>query len=187
MKRWILLSCALFLFAGGLSAQQTTADIYGTVVLSDGSVLPGVKVILTADVLGMQTTVTSREGNFRFLRLLPSTYELKLELDGFKTVIQKGVRLYAGKNVTLAIPMETSALNEQVTVLAKPPVIDTRRTTVGMNLTKEALESLPRHAAHHRGHEPHQRSAAVAAQCPQPLVGAQPGPRHHDQHGRRRR
>ena len=143
MKRWILLSCALFLFAGGLSAQQTTADIYGTVVLSDGSVLPGVKVILTADVLGMQTTVTSREGNFRFLRLLPSTYELKLELDGFKTVIQKGVRLYAGKNVTLAIPMETSALNEQVTVLAKPPVIDTRRTTVGMNLTKEALQSLP--------------------------------------------
>lgn len=143
MKRWILLSCALFLFAGGLSAQQTTADIYGTVVLSDGSVLPGVKVILTADVLGMQTTVTSREGNFRFLRLLPSTYELKLELDGFKTVIQKGVRLYAGKNITLAIPMETSALNEEVTVLAKPPVIDTRSTSVGMTLTKEALASLP--------------------------------------------
>lgn len=143
MKKWILLICALFFLAGGLSAQETTAEIYGTVVLPDGSVIPGVAVTMTADVLGTQTAVTSNGGNFRFLRLLPGNYELKLELDGFKTVIRKGIRLYAGKNVTLTIPMETTTIEEEIVVTAKTNVIEMRRTSVGMNITKEALQSLP--------------------------------------------
>jgi hypothetical protein len=143
MKKWILLICALFLFAGGLAAQQAMAAIYGTVVLQDGSAIPGVAVTLTADVLGTKTTVTSDEGNFRFLRLLPGNYELKLELDGFKTVFRKGVRLYAGKNITLTVPMELSSIKEEVVVTAKANVVDTRSTKVGMNVTKEALQTLP--------------------------------------------
>jgi hypothetical protein len=143
MKRWVLLICALCFLGGWLPAQQTTADIYGTVVLADGSVLPGVKVTISGDVLGAQATVTSGEGNFRFLRLLPSTYDLRLELEGFKTVIRKGIRVYAGRNVTLSIPMETSDIKEEVTVEAKAPAIDTRRTSVGLTITKEALQSLP--------------------------------------------
>jgi len=143
MKKWIFLFCALFFFVGGLSAQQATGDIYGSVVLPDGSAIPGVAVTLTADVLGTQTTVTSGEGNFRFLRLLPGNYELKFELDGFKTVIRKGIRLYAGKNATLTIPMETTTIKEEIVVTGKANVVDTRRTSVGMNVTKEALQSLP--------------------------------------------
>ncbi len=143
MKKWVLLIGALLFLAGGLAAQQTTADIYGTVVLPDGSAIPGVAVTMTADVLGTQTAVTSEEGNFRFLRLQPGNYELKFELDGFKTVLRKGIRLYAGKNLTLTIPMETTTIKEEIVVTGKANVVDTRRTTVGMNVTKEALQSLP--------------------------------------------
>jgi hypothetical protein len=143
MKKWVLLTGALLFLAGGLAAQQTTADIYGSVVLSDGSAIPGVAVTMTADVLGTQTTVTSEEGNFRFLRLQPGNYELKFELDGFKTVLRKGIRLYAGKNLTLTIPLETTTIKEEIVVMGKANVVDTRRTTVGMNVTKEALQSLP--------------------------------------------
>ncbi len=143
MKKWVLLILALAFLGCLLSAQQTTADIYGTVVLPDGSAIPGVAVTMTADVLGMQTAVTSEEGNFRFLRLQPGNYELRLELDGFKTVLRKGIRLYAGKNLTLTIPMETTTIKEEIVVTGKANVVDTRRTTVGMNVTKEALQSLP--------------------------------------------
>ncbi len=143
MKKWLSLIAVTIVLTGMISAQQGTADIYGTVVLPDGSAIPGVMVTLTADVLGTRTAVTSEEGNFRFLRLLPGNYELKLELDGFKTVIRKGIRLYAGKNVTLTVPMETTMIKEEVVVTAKANVVDTRRTSVGMNVTKEALQSLP--------------------------------------------
>jgi hypothetical protein len=144
MKKWVWLVCALFVLAGGLAAaQQVTSDIYGTVVLPDGSAIPGVGVTLTGDVLGTRTTVTSDEGNFRFVNILPGNYELKFELEGFKTVIRKGIRLYASKNITLTVPMETTTIKEEVVVTAKANVVDTRRTNVGMNVTKEQLQSLP--------------------------------------------
>jgi hypothetical protein len=137
---WLFMLLAL---AARLSAQQNTADIYGTVVLPDGSAIPGVSVTLRGEVLGTQAAVTSAEGNFRFLRLVPGNYELKFELAGFKTVIRKGIRLYASKDVTLTIPMETTAIKEEVVVTAKANVVDTRRTTVGLNVTKEMIQSLP--------------------------------------------
>ena len=89
------------------------------------------------------TTVTSEEGNFRFLRLSPGNYELKFELEGFKTVIRKGIRLFVGKNVTLTMPMETTTIQEEVIVTAKAGVVDTRKTTVGVNISKEMIQSLP--------------------------------------------
>jgi hypothetical protein len=143
MKKWVLMIGALLFIAGGLAAQQTSADIYGTAVLPDGSAIPGVAVTLTGDVLGTKTTVTSEEGNFRFVRLLPGNYEIKFELDGFKTIIRRGIRLYASKNITLTVPMETTTIKEEVVVTGKANVVDTRRTAVGMNVTKESLQSLP--------------------------------------------
>ena len=95
-------------------------------------------------VLGVKkTTVSSEEGNYRFIRLNTGDYELKVELEGFKTIIRKGIKLTLGKNVTLTTVMETSTIKEEIVVTAKTGVIDTRKTMVGSNVTKEQLQSLP--------------------------------------------
>jgi hypothetical protein len=143
MKKLVLLLAAMALVSSVAIAQVQLADIYGTVVLPDGSAIPGVAVTLTGDVVGKMTTVTSAEGNFRFLRLNPGNYELKFELEGFKTVVRKGIRLFVGKNVTLTIPMETTTIQEEVVVTAKAGVVDTRKTSVGVNISKEMIQSLP--------------------------------------------
>ena len=143
MKKLVLLLAAMALISSVAMAQVQLADIYGTVVLPDGSAIPGVSVTITGDVIGKMTAVTSEEGNFRFLRLSPGNYELKFELEGFKTIIRKGIRLFVGKNVTLTIPMETTTIQEEVIVTAKAGVVDTRKTTVGVNISKEMIQSLP--------------------------------------------
>jgi hypothetical protein len=143
MKKLVLLLAALALVGSVAMAQVQLADIYGTVVLPDGSAIPGVTITLSSDVGGKITAVTSEEGNFRFLKLSPGNYELKFELEGFKTVIRKGIRLFIGKNVTLTVPMETTTIQEEVVVTAKAGVVDTRKTTVGMNISKEMIQSLP--------------------------------------------
>ncbi|MBU4267256.1 MAG: carboxypeptidase regulatory-like domain-containing protein [Acidobacteria bacterium] len=143
MKKLVLLFAALALISSVAVAQVQLADIYGTVVLPDGSSIPGVTITLTSDVGGKITAVTSEVGNFRFLKLSPGNYELKFELEGFKTVIRKGIRLSLGKNVTLTVPMETTTIQEEVIVTAKAGVVDTRKTTVGMNVSKEMIQSLP--------------------------------------------
>lgn len=143
MKKILLVLAALALFSTMTWGQVQLANIYGTVVLPDGSPIAGVLVTLTGDVIGVMTTVTSDEGNFRFLKLSPGNYELKCQLDGFKTAVRKGIRLYLGRNETMTVPMETSPIKEEIVVTASANVVDTRKTTVAMNITKEMIEALP--------------------------------------------
>jgi len=126
-----------------LFSQKATSDIYGTVMLPDGSAIPGVKVTLTGDIIGKTITSTSEHGKYRFLYLPPGKYELKFELEGFKTIIQKNIRLYVGKNITLNVPMETTTIKEEIIITKRPGAIDLRKTQVGINITDEMIESLP--------------------------------------------
>jgi hypothetical protein len=143
MKKLLVAFAILAMLSSVAFGQIRGADIYGTVVLPDGSAIPGVAVTLTGDVLGTKTTVTSEEGNFRFIQLPPGTYQLKFELEGFKTVINKGIRLYVGKNKNLSVQMETSTIKEEIVITGKTGVVDVRKTTVGVNITQEMLTSLP--------------------------------------------
>jgi hypothetical protein len=111
--------------------------------LADGSKVPGVLVTITGDLIGKKTTISTDQGNFRFLALPPGAYDLKLELEGFKTQIRKGVEVSLGKTASLNILMETSTLKEEVTVIGKVGAIDMRKTTVGVNVDSKTVASIP--------------------------------------------
>jgi protocatechuate 3,4-dioxygenase beta subunit len=62
-----------------------TATIRGTVQDPSGGVLPGATVTLTnASTKGTQTAVTTERGTYTFSGVFPGTYDLKVELSGFK-------------------------------------------------------------------------------------------------------
>jgi hypothetical protein len=124
-------------------AQVKGGDIYGSVVLADGSKVPGVLVTITGEMIGTMTTISSEKGNFRFVQLSPGTYDLKFELEGFKTVIRKDIEVRLGGAVTLNVLMETTTIQEEVTVTEKVGIIDTRRTQVGVNVSREMVDSIP--------------------------------------------
>jgi hypothetical protein len=105
----MLVCCGVVL----IFARGHTASIYGTVALADGSRVPGVLLTLNGDTICKKTTVSSEKGNFRFLDLPPGSYELKVELEGFKTVLRKGLRLQTGKSLKVNILMETKFQPEQ--------------------------------------------------------------------------
>src|SRR5437868_12893960 len=98
MKRcpryWAAIAAALCiaLFAVSGYAQFQSGNIYGKVQAKDGSVLPGVTVILTG-VGAPQTTVTDAQGNFRFINLDPGTYSMKAELAGYGAVTRTGINV----------------------------------------------------------------------------------------------
>jgi hypothetical protein len=138
--------CVLFILAlvWPLTAQERTGNIYGRVVDTDGNPLPGVTVTLTGSKTAPLTAITSAEGRFRFISLPPaSDYAIKVELEGFKTVVRENIIVVVGRNVDLTLTMEMGALEEEVTVIAETPVVDTKKTTVGANVTREVLQSLP--------------------------------------------
>ncbi|MBC7364253.1 MAG: TonB-dependent receptor [Candidatus Aminicenantes bacterium] len=143
MRKYLALLFTLLLVVS-LGAQQRSGNIYGKVVDTEGTPLPGVTVTLTSPYFAPMTAVTSAEGTFRFLSLPPSReYTIKLELTGFKTVVQTGIVVEVGANANLTFTMEPGGIEEEITVTAVTPVVDTKKTSVGTNVTQEILQGLP--------------------------------------------
>lgn len=143
MKKFFTIVALLLLIGVFVSAQEF-GDIRGTVNDTEANPLPGVTVTLTGAKIGTQTAITSERGSFRFISLpVANDYALKLELPGFKTVIREELVVSYGRDVILEFTMEMTTLEEQITVVGQTPVIDAKRTQVGVNVTEEMIMSLP--------------------------------------------
>ena len=143
MKKLISI-VAVLLFIGVCVSAQELGAIRGKVTDEDGTPLPGVSVTLTGSKIAMMSAISSEGGNFRFLSLpVADDYILKLELSGFQTVTREQLNVSYGRDIVLNITLEQSALQEEVTVVGQTPVIDTKRTQVGVNVTEEMIMSLP--------------------------------------------
>ena len=144
-KKASLLSLCLLLAASGLMAQQTTGRIMGTILLEDGSTVPGVLVEATSPrLVGKATTVSDENGNYKLLNLTPGTYTLTFTLQGLQTVVQKNVNLVAEQTFTLNVPMKMGEVTEQITVSAIAAQIDVKSTAKTQTLTKEVFQTLPK-------------------------------------------
>ncbi|PMP96033.1 MAG: hypothetical protein C0168_03895 [Candidatus Aminicenantes bacterium] len=142
--RKIWLPILILLLSVSMMAQIRTGNIYGKVVDTEGNPLPGVTVTLTSATFPTQSTVTNAEGVFRFVSLPPAKdYQIKAEIAGFKTKTESGIIVVIGGNTNITITMEQGVLEEQVTVTAVTPMVDTKKTTVSKNVTQEILQSLP--------------------------------------------
>jgi len=126
-----------------LLAQQNTGDIYGTVLDETGGVLPGVTVTLSGNLIGTMSQTTGAGGEFRFIRLSPGDYDLECALEGFTTYVQKQIAVATGGAVNLKVTLRPTTVSETVTVVAEQPILDTKKTGVGQNVTNEVLSNIP--------------------------------------------
>ncbi len=134
----------MFLVFTGLVFSQEFGSITGKVLDQNGEPLPGVNISLTGGKIAPMSVISSTEGNFRFLSLpVAKDYTLKFELSGFTTVNREQLDVSFGRNVELKITMNQATLEEEVTVVGKTPVIDTKKTQVGVTITDEMIMSLP--------------------------------------------
>jgi outer membrane receptor protein involved in Fe transport len=146
MKKPILLALVLLLASGLMFSQsRETGAVTGKVTDEQGAVLPGVNLTLTGtSLMGSRTAVSDAEGLFRFPALPPGAYSLKAELQGFGTVVQENIRLTTTVTLTLTVIMKPSAVEEQVTVIAKSPTVDVKSTeTASVTLGNEILRNIP--------------------------------------------
>ena len=140
----IVLFFILFCFVGALAAAQEFGSIKGVVKDSAGVPLPGVNVTLTGSKIVTMSAISSEAGNFRFLNLpVDYNYTLKLELAGFKTIVREKQAVSFGRDLNFDLVMEQSALKEEVVVIGKAPVIDTKKAQVGKNIGEDMIMRLP--------------------------------------------
>lgn len=136
---------SLVLISGFLAAQAPTGKIIGTVSDEEGTPLPGVTIEADSPKLvGKSTVLTDVNGIYRIFALPSGTYTLKYTLAGFNTVVRGDIFVRVEQTITVDIVMTPGAIEEEITVLGRSPLVDVKSTTKGMTQSREMFEMLPR-------------------------------------------
>jgi hypothetical protein len=146
MLESVLVVLLLLGLAAPVAAQSTVSgSIQGTVRDAQGSVLPGVTVTATSDVLvaGKTATVTDARGVYRFPSLPVGLYAIQAELAGFATVRQENIRVNAARAFGLDITLPEAKVAEAVTVSAEAPVVSVVSNTVTSSFDTGFLDRQP--------------------------------------------
>jgi hypothetical protein len=145
MKRLKILLLILLLSCGLLAAQTPTGKIIGKVTDVEGIPLPGVSVSAESPkLLGGAAAITDETGTFRMFALVSGTYTLTFELPGFNTIKRTDIYLQLEQTIIINLKMQTTTLEEEVTVIGMSPIIDVKSTVKGKTITREVFMSLPK-------------------------------------------
>jgi hypothetical protein len=140
----LFVSFLICLFVSDISpAQEQYGNIRGKVTDSNKEPLPGVTVTLDCPLYRARSMISSSGGTFRFLNLATGTYSLKCELPGFKTHVEENIIIRVGDNFDFPVILEPATIEEDVTVVATSPIVDTKKTGAAFNVTEVMLQELP--------------------------------------------
>ncbi len=134
----------VLLSAGVASAQAVKGALLGNVNDQAGLVMPGATVTITEVNTNITySTVTNESGYYIFSNLKDGTYRITAELSGFKKAIRNGVQVPVNSTVRVDLKMEVGALEESVTVVGAPPLLQTDRADTGRLIESVHLQEVP--------------------------------------------
>jgi hypothetical protein len=146
LHRLVSLSLGFLLATGaGTAAQQSASSaIIGSVTDTTQAVLPGATVTVTQVGTGARrVVVTDSDGRFSVPGLRAATYELRVELDGFRTAEIQALVLREGETVRQSVTMPVATIAENVTVVGESPLLQTASATVGTVIDERVLGEIP--------------------------------------------
>src|SRR5437867_5122326 len=125
-------------------AQQGTGELRGKVVDAQGAVLPGVAVVARNEASGMfREIVSGADGSFFMSALTPGSYEITAQLSGFKKYQRGGVRVEVGKTQSIDVQLQVGGIEQEVTVTAESPLVDTTSKEIGGTVQTQELNDIP--------------------------------------------
>jgi hypothetical protein len=146
----IRLSAALVIVVASMAhpttslAQVTTGSIVGVVADSTGQRVPGAQVIVREINRNTTTSATTDgTGSYTVPFLVPGTYEIAVELQGFKNWVRRGIVLQVNDRLSIDVALEVGTVTESTTVTAETPLVRSASSEVGTVIEEVAVKELP--------------------------------------------
>ena len=135
------------LFSALVAAQEFRATITGRVMDGTGAGVPGAVVQVRNVETNQATSLkTDARGDYTAPFLRPGTYTVRVEAAGFKTSTRDGILLNVGQRAEVNHTLEIGALNEQITVTAETPMLETTSADRGGVIDNQQVAELPLNA-----------------------------------------
>jgi protocatechuate 3,4-dioxygenase beta subunit len=117
---------AAVLLAGSIGfAQESRGSILGRVVDPSGAVVAGARVQAHNTATNtVASSVTNQDGNYEIPYLLPGTYSVAAELQGFKKALRENIEVRVNDRLTVDLALQVGDLAETVVVTAESPMLE---------------------------------------------------------------
>lgn len=130
--------------ASAIFAQEARGTITGTITDSSKGVLPGAQVTVTNIAMGTDAViVTNSEGFFQATYLIPGTYRVSVELQGFKKLVREGIEVRVGDRLELQLALDIGGTAEEITVSTAAPLLETTNGSLGQVVDARRVAELP--------------------------------------------
>ncbi len=144
-KRLIFLSLILFfIFQGRILTQTSLVTIEGMITDDEGNILPGASLTIRNMNTGYKYHAYSRQdGRYIVSGIEPGTYEITVEITGFKTEIRQNLVFNVGARLTIDFRLSPTAVEEEITVVAQTPMVELTKSEVSGVVDRKKIEDLP--------------------------------------------
>src|SRR5260370_37588198 len=133
----LVLPCSFF-------GQSTNAALTGVVDDPSKAVIAGALITAINTETGVKSsTTTNNSGVYVLPGLIPGTYRVEVDKQGFKGIIQPALVLHVQDTVQLNFHMALGSMTETVTVEASGVNINTTDATVSTVVDRQFAENLP--------------------------------------------
>ena len=143
LRTVVLPSFFVILLSSALFAQAPTGTILGTVTDSTGAVVPNANVTITNKATGNPRSLTTNaEGSFSAPALLAGDYEVRGEMQGFRTTV-RDASVLAGSDTTVNLSLTVGESREVVNVEAATAQINYDNHTISGTIENQTILQLP--------------------------------------------
>lgn len=126
------------------SARAQNATISGSIADSKGAVLPNASVDLVSQDTGVAQHVQSNDaGVYTLSSVKPGVYNIKVQVNGFKTLARNGVKLDVAQNARMDFTLEVGSETQNVEVSASSVEMNTTDASVSTVIDRQLVENLP--------------------------------------------
>ncbi len=127
-----------------LHAQISSATLVGTVTDPSGAAVAGAVVQAKNNATLLERSAkTDSKGEYVIPDLAAAHYTLTVTMTGFKTFLAPNVELLVAQRAMINASLEVGTVQQNLTVEAAAPMIDTASASVGQVVNTNAVEHMP--------------------------------------------
>jgi len=129
--RYLLIVVGL-IFPIGLATAQTFGEITGEVHDQSGAAAPNASVTVTNTATSASRSTTTNDlGIYSFPSLVPGTYQIRVQLQGFQPVVRTGVELEVQQTARVDFTLTVGQATQAIEVAGAGVLLATENATVG--------------------------------------------------------
>ncbi len=135
---------ALLLAAIPSLAQTFTGTVTGTVSDPGSAPVAGAMVRLKNEATSdLRQVATATDGRYNFSQIQPGTYEISVELTGFRKAVTSGAVLRVNQTLEANFSMQLGEVSQTVEVTAGVSLLDTQTANRAVTLDQQTVLDLP--------------------------------------------